>query len=108
MTKPRIKEIYDSCFDLTETFRAKSYDELKVMLDEHYHCIDPGSEQSLTASTPPADDNARKQEVTADKELEEEVPMDFPSSKKDEPTATDDDPLEDDKVKELLAGLDDV
>jgi len=108
LTQPRIKEIYDSCFDLTETFRAKSYDELKVMLDEHYHCIDPGSEQSLTASTPPADDNARKQEVTADKELEEEVPMDFPSSKKDEPTATDDDPLEDDKVKELLAGLDDV
>lgn len=106
LTDNRIKEVYDNCFKLEETFRSKTYDELKQMLDEHYHCVDPGSEQSLTANTPPADDNARKQEAVKDAELDEEVPMDFPSSKSTAPET--DDPLEDDKVKELLAGLDDV
>ena len=98
LTEPRIKEIYDGGFNLEETFRAKSYEELKQMLDEHFHCVDPGSEASLTEAAPVA---AKK-----DKDLEEEVPMDFPA-KTEEPEA-EDDPLEDDKVKELLAGLDDA
>ena len=32
------KKIYDSAFDLTKVFPLKSADELKQMLDEHYHC----------------------------------------------------------------------
>ena len=32
------KKIYDSVFDLTKVFPLKSADELKQMLDEHYHC----------------------------------------------------------------------
>ena len=31
------KKIYDNVFDLTKVFTLKSYDELKAMLDEHYH-----------------------------------------------------------------------
>lgn len=106
LTDKRIKEVYDSCFKLDETFRAKSFDELKQLLDEHYHCIDPGSEQSLAAATPPADDRGRKEESQSDPDLEEDVPMDFGNSAADANET--EDPLEDDKVKELLAGLDDV
>ena len=99
LTTPRIKEVYDSCLNLEETFRAKSYDELKQMLDEHFHCMDPGSTATLTESAPTS-------EVKKDPALEEEVPMDFPTKAEDSNSS--DDPLEDDKVKELLAGLDDV
>jgi len=31
------KKIYDNAFDLTKVFTLKSYDDLKAMLDEHYH-----------------------------------------------------------------------
>lgn len=96
MTDARVKEVYDSCHTLEDTFRSKTYEELKQMLDEHFHCIDPGSVESVESSpvTPKA---------TADVDLDEDVPMDF-----DKPAAEEDDTLEDDKVKELLAGLDDV
>jgi hypothetical protein len=32
------QEVYDSVFDLTKVYTLKSYDELKQMFDEHYHC----------------------------------------------------------------------
>lgn len=32
------KGVYDSVLDLTSIFKVKSYDELKDMFDEHYHC----------------------------------------------------------------------
>jgi len=32
------KEIYDNVFDLNEVFTLKSFDDLKVMLNEHYYC----------------------------------------------------------------------
>jgi hypothetical protein len=96
MSDTRIKEVYDSTHKLDETFRVKSFDELKLMLDEHFHCIDPSaSEPEAVATT-----------ETTDAELEEEVPMDF--DKKEETADTEADPLEDEKVKQLLAGLDDV
>lgn len=96
MTDARVKEVYDSCHNLGETFRSKTYEELKQMLDEHFHCIDPGSVESVESSpvTPKA---------TTDSDLDEDVPMDF-----DKPVVEESDSLEDDKVKELLAGLDDV
>jgi hypothetical protein len=67
------------------------------MLDEHFHCKDPSA-----AETPA---------VPAGSDLDEEVPMDFSTSTSTETSTEsveDNDPLEDDKVKELLAGLDDV
>ena len=101
MDEARTKEVYDGCHKLDETFRVKTYDELKQMLDEHYHCID--SSQESTDPEPVVE--------STDKDLEEEVPMDFADKKADDTPSEDsssDDPLEDDKVKELLAGLDDV
>lgn len=96
MTDTRVKEVYDSCHQLDDTFRSKTYEELKQMLDEHFHCIDPGSVENIQASpvTPKA---------TADSDDDDDIPMDF-----DKPVVEKDDALEDDKVKELLAGLDDV
>jgi hypothetical protein len=108
LDSPRIKEIYNSCHSLDETFRVKSYDELKQMLDEHYHCNESATSEVLN-NTPPPDDYGRKEEVSKDPALDEEVPMTFDKEQKTpiEPD-TEMDPLEDDKVKELLAGLDDV
>jgi hypothetical protein len=77
------------------------------MLDEHYHCIDPATAATMTETVVPADDYGRKQE-SKDSDLDEEVPMDFDKGKTDTTDDASDDPLEDDKVKELLAGLDDV
>lgn len=93
----RTKEIYNSCYKLDEVFRVKTYDELKAMLDEHLHCIEPGSQETLSETV-----------VEKDPELDEDVPMNFDT--KTESTASDDtdEELEDDKVQELLAGLDDV
>ena len=107
LSESRMKEVYNSCFTLEETFRSKSFDELKQMLDEHYHCIDPGSSESIAEASPPVSDFGKKDsEPSNDPDLDEEVPMDFDSKKAAE--ESEDDPLEDDKVKELLAGLDDV
>ena len=101
LTETRVKEIYDNSFKLDETFRTKSYDELKLMLDEHFHCIDPGSEESTTENVI----NESTSKVAADPELDEDVPMDFDTPAKE---TTEDEPLEDDKINQLLAGLDDV
>ena len=38
------KKIYDSVFDLTKVYTLKSYDELKVMLDEHFYVKDTKAE----------------------------------------------------------------
>ena len=67
------------------------------MLDEHYHCKDPNAVETPTPEAP----------ASADKDLDEDVPMEF-NKKETAVEDSDDDPLEDDKVKELLAGLDDV
>lgn len=99
MTDDRIKEIYNSSHKLDETFRVKTFDELKLMLDEHYHCKDP-SESEPSGS--PVDQALSE---SKDPELDEDVPMDFDKPAGNE---SDDDTLEDDKVQQLLAGLDDV
>jgi hypothetical protein len=101
LSESRVKEIYDNTFKLDETFRTKSYDELKLMLDEHFHCIDPGSEESVTDNVI----NESMSKGVSSPELDEDVPMDFDTPSND---SSDDEPLEDDKINQLLAGLDDV
>lgn len=104
MTEARAKEMYDNCHVLDETFRSKTYEELKQMLDEHFHCIDPSTTESVAAPVSVS-------KPSADKDLDEEVPMSFDKpEQKQQPDIdnTDDSELEDDKVKQLLAGLDDV
>ena len=102
LTDDRIKEIYDGCHKLDDTFRVKTYDELKQMLDEHFHCIDPSS-----VETPAPAPIVTESTTTTDIDLDEDVPMDFDN--KSESTSDDtDEPLEDEKIQQLLAGLDDV
>lgn len=38
MDDTKAKKVYDSVFELEKVFQLKSYDELKAMLDEHFHC----------------------------------------------------------------------
>ena len=97
----KAKDIYENTQDLTSVLPIKSYDELVSLLNEHYYC---NAGQDVAAPTP-----APAATTTQDADLEEDVPMDF-----DKPAATaapsedeDDSPLDDDKIKELLQGLDD-
>ena len=89
-----VKEVYNDVYELESVFTVKSYDELKQVLNEHYY--GKTEEDSV--------------EEKAEKVEEDDVPYDNPPkavsapSKKPEPEE-DDDPLNDDKVKELLEGL---
>lgn len=106
LTNDRIKDVYNNCFNLEETFRVKTYDELKVMLDEHFHCIDPGSEQNLQDNVI---NETAVSKPSSDPELDEDVPMDFDTPKTDSSKEeTEDESVDDDKIQQLLAGLDDV
>ena len=44
------KDIYDGAFDLTEVFTLKSYDDLKEMFNEHYHC---NAEETVPTTSAP-------------------------------------------------------
>ena len=81
-----ISQLLESPSDLESVFPVKSYDELKEVLNEHFYC---NSSASVPSSYSP------KKQV----------------EKKPEPVASgvsdDVDPLDDDKVKELLDGLGD-
>ncbi|MAF35899.1 hypothetical protein CL622_02155 [archaeon] len=96
----RSKEVYSTSHELETVFKARTYDELNKMLQEHYYCNN-GPVQEVS---PPSSDYGRKEAVTTDDD-DDEVPMTF--DKKEESSSSEDDPLEDDKIKELLAGLDD-
>ena len=84
-------EVYDNIHDLESVFPVKSYDELKLVLNEHYY----GKVEEAATETV--------------EEEEDDVPYDDPPSAKAAPAnkkeEKSDDPLDDDKVKELLEGL---
>ena len=86
MTDDKSQEIYSSIEDLESVFPVKSYDDLKKVLDEHFYCNETSSA-----------DNTWKPQPTA-------KPV---SEKKEEVSVDNVDPLDDDKVKELLDGLGD-
>jgi len=52
LSEDQQKDIYDGTFDLTEVFTLKSQDELKEMLNEHYHCKTEDSTPETTAPVP--------------------------------------------------------
>jgi hypothetical protein len=84
LDKSKIDDVYKNIYDLESVFTVKSYDELKQMLDEHFFC----SSDTATAVTAPVKKSVEKTEaapaVTSDESL-----------------------LEDETVKNLLAGLGD-
>ena len=92
MDDEKAEEVYNNVHDLETVFPVKSYDELKQVLDEHYHCKDT----EVSCDVP-------------EKEEDDDVPMDFDTppakAKQNKTEKSTEDPLDDDKVKELLEGL---
>lgn len=85
-----MKEVYDNVHDLESVFPVKSYDELKQILDEHYHC--KGVAEQPAVEEPVKDDD-------------DDVPYDDPKPESKSEEKKQENPLDDDKVKELLEGL---
>ena len=86
-----IKDIYESTTELDEVLPVKPYDELVAILNDHYYC------------------NAGQAQPAKDPDLDEEVPMDTKPATYNTDDVDDEEetPLDDDKIKDLLAGLDD-
>ena len=83
-------EVYEGVHDLSEIFTVKSYDELKDMMNEHYHLND--SNESVTVSTPVPEVTTAAPEPVAQVVTEEKK-----EEKKQE---------EDEVLKDLLDGID--
>ena len=86
MTDSTADELYNNATDLESVFPARSTEEMKSMLNEHFYC-----ESSSSAS---------------DSDWNNDNPTSS-TSESDTQSSTDVDPLDDDKVKELLDGLGD-
>ena len=81
LDKSKVDDVYKGVYDLESVFTVKSYDELKQMLDEHFFCS-----SDVAAVAAPVKKFAEKTEAT--------------------PAVTSDESLlEDETVKNLLAGL---
>ena len=87
-------EVYESVHSLDDIYTVKSYDDLKQTLDEHFYCKD------VTES---GDDWDSAATAVAEEKAKPAAEAEKPAPKASE---SDDDPLNDDKVKELLKGLD--
>lgn len=88
-------DLYNNIIDLESVFRVKSYEDLEEVLNEHFHGVVGG---------PAVNNIAAPVETTPVQDKDDDIPFgDTPSS---ESTDTSED-LDDDKVKALLAGLDD-
>jgi len=86
-----IKDIYESTTELDTVLPVKPYDELVSILNDHYYC------------------NVGQAQPEKDPDLDEEVPMDTKPATYtvDDTDDEEETPLDDDKIKDLLAGLDD-
>lgn len=90
ITADTVNDVYDKVYDLENVFPVKSYDELTTMLNEHYHGVDgsaPEPESPAPTST----------------KAEEDDDINFDDI---ETTSKSSEPVDDDKVKELLDSLD--
>jgi len=90
ITADTVNDVYDKVYDLENVFPVKSYDELTTMLNEHYHGVDgsaPEPESPAPAST----------------KAEEDDDLNFDDV---ETSSNSSEPVDDDKVKELLDSLD--
>jgi len=81
LDKSKIDSLYNSIIDLETVFTVKSYDELKQMLNEHFFCASDTQEEPVKGKI------AKESAVVA-------------------PVTSGEDILEDETVKNLLAGLD--
>lgn len=93
--------IYNETSDLTTVFNIKSYDELQSALDEHFHMKDPSA--PATASTPVSPSPAPVVESTPTAVASPAAPASDPV---EQTTPSEDVSLDEDKIKQLLQGLD--
>jgi len=87
MDDAKAKKIYDSVHELDKVFTLKSYDELKKMLDEHFHC--------KVINDVPAEDDEEAKPAPAPVKAK-------PAAKPTRPTNE----ANDDDIKSLLDSLD--
>ena len=85
-------EVYDKVFDLTSIFKVKSYDELKDMFNEHYHCNVEGD--TIDEVSTGSQDIAKPSTTTVVKQEQKE--------EKKQESNNDEDAV----LKELLDGID--
>ncbi len=68
------KNIYDGVFDLSEVFTLKSTDDLKAMLNEHYHCrTEEESTVDVSAPTPTEAPSEPEPVVAGNDTVEEDI-----------------------------------
>ena len=87
MTKSKQEEIFSNVSDLESVFPCKSYDDLKLVLNEHFYCKSDSVEDVWN---PEPKSDSEPVSTTTSSSTSDSV-----------------DPLDDDKVKELLDGLGD-
>lgn len=100
MDDAKMEEAYGSTHDLAATFTIKSYDELKELLDEHFHCVNTDAKEEET-ETPVLDAAEKSEPIKAPKK---EKPAE---EKKEAVVAGVDDEDIDGEIDDLLDGLDD-
>ena len=90
-------EVYEGLHSLDDIYTVKSYDDLKQTLDEHFYCKDVTESGDEFEEVVPgnADVNSAGGNAAEPKTVQVK-----------KTSESDDDPLNDDKVKELLKGLD--
>ena len=102
---PTPESVQEGAYDLENVFKLKSDDEMRQTLDEHFFCDAVQVNETRATSAPVSTPASSK----SDPELEEEVPMDFDTKATTTPAApVVESKSQDDKLNELLAGLDDV
>jgi len=99
-----VDNITKSITELDQVFKIKNTQELQELLNEHYHCIDTEDSAPVQAAAP-APVQAPVAATTTDPDLLEEVPHLDPAPAAEQ--SSNDVSLDDDKIKELLQGLDD-
>lgn len=104
MTPEKIKEVYESTFDLTKVLETKTEDELRAILSNHVYCeggkTAKNTEEKII-ETPKA--SAKKQE-----DEDDDIPMDFPPKEAKEAKTSKSTSSTDEKIKNLLDGLDNL
>ena len=101
LDQAKAQEQYDNVHDLEEVLPKKSFDELKKMVDEHYLCVDT----QASAPVPATEEVTESKTTKPDPDVTEEVPWNFDGSSK-KVSASTDDSIDDETIKELLDGLD--
>ena len=93
LSEDQVDEVVSSATDLESVYNKKTYDELKEVLNEHFYCNSGGS--SDTPTTTSNWSQSKPQQSTP-------APAQATKSESDLDSTN---PLDDDKVKELLEGL---